>query len=260
MPPKFSRELTRPTSYEAEPPKDQPRTFPCEPSCPAGHDIQRTIHLLQNSRFEEALENVRAKHPFPGVCGRACFHPCEDPCNRKFYDQGISVRALERAAFDLADRQKVRAPKGRAKTGKRVAIIGSGPAGMTCAYFSALFGHEVTLFEALPVLGGMPKMGIPDHRLPKDVLDEEVAEILKLGVEARTGTRIGEDFPFREIMAEAIGQGRLAAIAMDSYLTGKPRSGIQSIYLDPDGHLRTEDFGPDGGTGKSSRWSDTTRS
>ena len=97
MPPKFSRELTRPTSYNAEPPENQPRTSPCEAGCPAGHDIQRTIYLIQNERFDEALENVRAKHPFPGVCGRTCFHPCETPCNRQFYDQGISIRALERA-------------------------------------------------------------------------------------------------------------------------------------------------------------------
>jgi len=200
MPPKFSRELTRPTSYNAEPPQNQSRTSPCEAGCPAGHDIQRTIYLIQNKRFDEALENVRAKHPFPGVCGRTCFHPCETPCNRQYYDQKISVRALERAAFDLADRKKVRMPKGRDKTGKKAAIIGSGPAGITCAYFLALFGHDVTVFEALPVLGGMPRMGIPDYRLPKEVVDEEVGEVLKLGVKVRASTRIGEDIPFQKIM------------------------------------------------------------
>ncbi len=199
MPPKFSKERTHPTSFEMSRPIDQTKTSPCEAACPAGHDIQRTIYLIKNNRFEEALENVRAKHPFPGVCGRACFHPCETPCNRQFYDQGISIRALERAAFDLADRKKINSPKGREKTGKKVAIIGSGPAGMTCAYFSALFGHEVTIFEALPFLGGMPRIGIPDHRLPKDVVDEEVGEILKLGIKTRTNVRIGTDIPFQEI-------------------------------------------------------------
>ena len=199
MPPKFSKERTHPTSFEASRPIDQTKTSPCEAACPAGHDIQRTIYLLKDNRFEEALENVRAKHPFPGVCGRACFHPCETPCNRQFYDQGISIRALERAAFDLADRKKVNGPKGREKTGKKIAIIGSGPAGMTCAYFSALFGHEVTIFEASPFLGGMPRMGIPDHRLPKRVVDEEVGEIIKLGIETRTNTRVGTDIPFQEI-------------------------------------------------------------
>jgi NADPH-dependent glutamate synthase beta subunit-like oxidoreductase len=199
MPPKFSKERTLPTSFEGSRPTDQTKTSPCEAACPAGHDIQRTIYLIKNNRFEEALQNVRAKHPFPGICGRACFHPCETPCNRQFYDQRISIRALERAAFDLADRSKTNSPIGREKTGKKVAIIGSGPAGMTCAYFSALFGHDVTIFEALPFLGGMTRIGIPDHRLPKDVVDEEVGEILKLGIETRTGVRVGSDISFQEI-------------------------------------------------------------
>ncbi len=200
MPPKFSRELTRAVSFEATPPKAQPRTSPCEVNCPAGHAIQRTIYLIQNERFEEALENIWAKHPFPGICGRVCFHPCELPCNRQFYDEAISVRALERAAFDLADWSKVKRPKVRKKTGKKVAIIGSGPAGLTCAYFSALFGHQVTVFEAKPDLGGMARYGIPDYRLPKDVVAREVDEVLNLGVKARTSTRLGEDIPFQDIM------------------------------------------------------------
>ena len=199
MPPRFSIEGKRPVSFDAEPPKDQPRTSPCEVNCPAGHAIQRTIYLIQNERFEEALENIWAKHPFPGLCGRACFHPCETPCNRQFYDEAISVRALERAAFDLADWSRVKRPRKGEETGKKVAIIGSGPAGLTCAYFSALFGHGVTVFEAMPALGGMARYGIPDHRLPRDVVDREVAEILNLGVEARTGTRVGEEVSLQEI-------------------------------------------------------------
>lgn len=200
MPPRFSKELTYPTSFAAGSPKDQPRTSPCEASCPAGHDIQRTIFMIQNNRFEEALENVHAKHPFPGVCGRACFHPCESPCNRQFYDQAVSIRALERAAFDLANKGKVRRPVTREETGKKIAIIGSGPAGLTCAYFSTLFGHDVTVFEALPVIGGMPRVGIPDHRLPKNVVDEEVAQIVDLGVKVQTNTRVGKDISLPDIM------------------------------------------------------------
>ena len=200
MPPKFSNELSRPVSFDAEIPKDQPRTSPCEVNCPAGHAIQRTLYLIQNERFEEALENIWAKHPFPGICGRACFHPCEGPCNRQFYDEAVSVRALERAAFDLADWSRVKRPKVREKTGKKVAVIGSGPAGLTCAYFTALFGHSVTVFEAQPGLGGMARYGIPDYRLPKDVVDREVSEVLNLGVKAITDTKVGEDVPLQEIM------------------------------------------------------------
>ncbi|MEJ2723719.1 MAG: FAD-dependent oxidoreductase [Deltaproteobacteria bacterium] len=189
MPPKFSKELEHPVSYIGETPKSQPRTSPCEANCPAGHGIQRTIYLIQNNEFEQALENVRARNPFPGVCGRACFHPCEAPCNRLYYDNGISVRALERAAFDLADRNKV-------------AIVGSGPAGMTAAYFLTLLGHDVTVFEALPVAGGMPRVGIPDYRLPKDVPDREVNDILEMGVKVRTNTRVGEDVSFEDLMSD----------------------------------------------------------
>ena len=200
MPPKFSRELKSRICFSAGGPADQPKTSPCEVNCPAGHAIQRTIYLIQNELFEEALENIWAKHPFPGLCGRACFHPCELPCNRQFYDEAVSVRALERAAYDLADWNKVKRPTALQKTGKSVAIIGSGPAGLTCAYFSALFGHDVTVFEAKNELGGMARYGIPDYRLPKDVVDREVAEVLRLGVETRTGTLVGRDVPLQEIM------------------------------------------------------------
>jgi len=202
MPPRFSTERKHPVSFEAAAPQDQPRTSPCEVGCPAGHTIQRTIFLIQNERFEEALENIWARHPFPGICGRACFHPCEQPCNRQYYDEAISVRALERAAFDLADREKVKRPRKRGQTGQRVAVIGSGPAGLTCAYFCALFGHHVTVFEALPEPGGMARYGIPGYRLPKDVVDREIADILSLGVEVRTGTRVGKDVSWEEIGAQ----------------------------------------------------------
>ena len=199
MPPKFSRELKGPICFNGERPDDQPTTSPCEVNCPAGHAIQRTIYLIQNGRFEEALENIWAKHPFPGLCGRACFHPCELPCNRQFYDEAVSVRALERAAYDLADWSKVKRPKASQKTGKSIAVIGSGPAGLTCAYFSALFGHDVTVFEGKNELGGMARYGIPDYRLPKDVVAREVAEVLRLGVKARTGTHVGRDIPLQVI-------------------------------------------------------------
>lgn len=200
MPPKFSQELTGPVSFSGSPPENQPRTSPCEVQCPAGHAIQRTIHLIQNERFEEALENIWAKHPFPGTCGRACFHPCEGPCNRQFYDQSISIRALERAAYDLADRSRAKRPLAGTRTGKSVAIIGAGPAGLTCAYFSALLGQDVTLFDANPQLGGMVQYGIPDYRLPKQVVHMEISQILDLGVKAKTDLRIGQDIPFQDLL------------------------------------------------------------
>ena len=198
MPPKFSRELKSPIIFRAEAPGYQGRTSPCEVNCPAGNAIQRTIYLIKEDRFEEALENLKATNPFPGICGRVCHHPCEGYCNRGYYDEPMSIRALERAASEYGG--KTRRPTGKEKTGKQVAIIGSGPAGLTCAYFLALLGHEVTIFEALPILGGTPRLATPDYRLPKDVVDREVGQILELGVRARTNTKVGRDVSFEEVL------------------------------------------------------------
>lgn len=175
---------------------------PCEANCPAGEAIETTISLIQSNRFEEALENIRLENPFPGICGRVCFHPCETYCNRNEYDEPIAINALERVAFDHADASATKQIVKKAETGKRVAIIGSGPAGMTCAYFLAILGHEVTVFEALPVPGGIPRVGIPEYRLPQDVVDREVRQIAELGVEIKTNTEVGKDVSFDDILKE----------------------------------------------------------
>ena len=213
MPPKFSSEIRQkiifPNYLEA-----QPRTSPCEDSCPAGNPIQKVHALIQENRIEEALEFLRSRNPFPGITGRVCAHPCEHVCNRNEYDQGLAIRALERFAADHADANFVNQAKRKKKTGKKLAIIGSGPAGLTCAYFSALFGHDVTVFESSPVLGGIPRSVIPDFWLPKDIVDREIGHVLALGVEAHTNTSIGRDLAFEQILAEhdacliAVGAGR----------------------------------------------------
>jgi 2-oxoacid:acceptor oxidoreductase gamma subunit (pyruvate/2-ketoisovalerate family) len=172
---------------------------PCQANCPAGEAIQTTISLIQSHRFEEALENIKAENPFPGICGRVCFHPCQTHCNRNEFDEAVAINALERAVFDYADANAVRKPIKKAKTGRRVAIIGSGPAGMTCAYFLAILGHDVTVFEALPVLGGIPRVGIPAYRLPRGVVEREIRKIIDLGIEVRTNTEVGKDISFENI-------------------------------------------------------------
>jgi len=176
------------------------RMPPCETYCPAGENIQTTISLIQSNRFEEALENIKAENPFPGICGRVCFHPCEMHCNRSEFDAGVATNALERAVFDYANANAVRKPINKAKTGRKVAIIGSGPAGMTCGYFLAILGHDVTVFEALSVLGGIPRVGIPAYRLPQGVVDREIREIIDLGIEVRTNTEVGKDISFEDIV------------------------------------------------------------
>ncbi len=213
MPPVFSKEI-----------KDriittgglgfQRRTSPCEPACPAGNPIQKMHKLVEEGRPEEALEYLHSRNPFPAITGRICPHPCETACNRKAYDQGLSTRAVERYAADAADPARMRPPVKKEPSGKRLAIVGSGPAGMSCAYFSALFGHEVTVFEAGPTIGGIPRNAVPDFRLPKDVVDREIGKVLALGVRVRLSTRVGRDIALDAIMKDfdacliAAGMGR----------------------------------------------------
>jgi formate dehydrogenase (NADP+) beta subunit len=201
MPPRFSKEMQGKVTFP-----DwltyQPRTSPCEANCPASNPIQKVNALIKESRTEEALEYLRARNPFPGITGRVCAHPCEQSCNRNKYDEGLSIRALERFTADHADLTRITRPRKKERSGKTLAIIGSGPAGMTCAYFSALLGHDVTVFESSPTLGGMPRIGIPDFRLPKDVVDREVGQILEAGVRARTNTAVGRDIEFDKILAD----------------------------------------------------------
>ena len=195
MPPLFSREIEKPLISTVSL-KYQMRTSPCESACPAGNPIQKVHSLIKENRYEEALAFLRARNPFPGTTGRICTHPCERECNRREWDEAINIRGLERAAADRADGTRVKKPARMARSGKRIAVIGGGPAGLTFAYFSTLLGHEVTVFEAGPTLGGIPRLCVPEYRLPKDILDMEIGLVLETGVKARTNTRIGREISF----------------------------------------------------------------
>jgi len=211
-------------------PQYRNRLSPCEASCPAGEIIERTISFIQDGHFEEALESIKAENPFPGICGRVCFHPCEVSCNRIQYDEGIATNALERAAFDYADASLVRKPEKRPSTGKRVAVTGSGPAGLTCAYYLALLGHSVTVFEAQPVAGGVPRFGIPEYRLPKKIVEQEIKEIADLGVDIKVNAKVGKDIAFdtmtKEYDACFIAAG--AHRSMELGIPGEDSSGVLS--------------------------------
>lgn len=199
MPPRYSREITRPVVLGANL-KEQFRTSPCEHSCPIGNSIQKMHSLIEKGQFTEALRYLRAKNPFPGITGRVCPHFCMDACNRKEMDGCLNIRALERAAETFAERGRSFF-KRRPATGRKAAIIGGGPAGLTAAYFLALLGHEVTVYEAEPLLGGVPRYGVPNFRLPRDVVDREVGMILEAGVRACVNTRVGTDISMDEIAA-----------------------------------------------------------
>ena len=165
--------------------------FPCHQACPAGIDIPRYIRLIARGRPGASLAVIREKVPFPGVLGRVCIHPCETACQRgPAVDNPLQIRMLKRFAADNSDGSWRKLSKGSPPSGKSVAVVGSGPAGLTAAFYLAKLGHKVTVFEALPEPGGMMLMGIPEYRLPREVLNSEIEEIKSVGVEIKLNTRI----------------------------------------------------------------------
>lgn len=173
---------------------------PCSLNCPAHTDIQGYLKAIANGDDKEAVKIIKEKIPIPASIGRVCPHPCESHCRRRLVEEPLSVAYLKAFAADndLASAEPYTAICDEA-TGKKVAIIGGGPAGLTAAYYIRLAGHDVTIYEAMPEMGGMLRYGIPEYRLPKAVLAREVEAIAKLGVEMKNNIRIGKDISFEEI-------------------------------------------------------------
>ncbi len=180
------------------------RVPPCKNACPAGEDIHLYLELISKKKFREGWKKIIESNPFPGVCGRICYHPCERKCLRGKFDKEISIHSIERLAADYVhshsrkDNKKIQRKK-TAKQGKKIAVIGAGPAGLTCAYFLSKMGYRVTIFEASSAPGGMMRQGIPEYRLPKKVLDKEIEDILDLGIKVKNNTRIGTDIDIGDI-------------------------------------------------------------
>lgn len=173
---------------------------PCVLACPAQTDCQGYVGLIANGEYEAALELVKDKIPLPASLGRVCPHPCEDKCRRGLIDEPVSIQWLKRFAADQdLMNEEAFIPECEPDSGKRVAVIGGGPMGLSAAYFLKQKGHDVTVFEAMPKAGGMLRYGIPEYRLPKAVLDEEIAIIEQMGVEIVTDTKIGVDIPFATV-------------------------------------------------------------
>ncbi len=178
---------------------------PCQDTCPAGTNVPAQLSLIQEGRIGEAYEIQREDNPFPGICGRVCDHPCEDRCQRSQLDRSVSVMAQHRYCADkvYSDEIDYRPETSRLDpTGKHVGIVGGGVAGLTTAYFLKRLGHEVTIYEAQSKLGGMLRWGIPEYRLPRDVLDWEIQQIIDLSVNVELNTSVGKDISFGEIKDE----------------------------------------------------------
>ena len=177
---------------------DKKETPPCKMACPLHMDVQGYIALIRVGKFKEAYELIRRTNPLPAVCGRVCYHPCEEECKRNHLDDPLAVRALKRFACDQFDINELEIPEIE-ENGRRVAIVGSGPAGLTAANDLALMGYSVTIFEALPEPGGMLRVGIPEYRLPKAIVKDEIGYIERLGVKIKTNTRIGEEITLEDL-------------------------------------------------------------
>lgn len=180
-------------AWRAQRPFYEDKTPPCRAACPAGNDIVAFIQKITQGDFEGAWSVIKEENPFPGICGRVCFHPCESKCNRGDYDEPIAIHALERFVSDFASNLNKKIEKVPGVRKGKVAIIGSGPAGLSCAYHLAKLHYDVTVFESSSLSGGMLRSGIPSYRLPKDVLDREISNIEALGVELRTGIALGKN-------------------------------------------------------------------
>ena len=175
---------------------------PCQLNCPARTDCQGYVGLIANGEFEDALKLIKNKIPLPASIGRVCPHPCEKNCRRKNVEEPINIAQLKAFAADMDLKADSYTPDVKAPTGKKVAIIGGGPAGLTAAYYLAQLGHSVTVYDMMDKMGGMLRYGIPQYRLPKEVLDKEIAIIEKTGVKLVNNSKLGVDFTIKSLKDE----------------------------------------------------------
>ncbi len=184
---------------------------PCEASCPAHVDVPAYVAHLSNGDFAKAFDVHMKTNPLPGICGRVCYAFCETKCQRAQIEEPVAIRDLKRAMADYAMEHKLAGPKPRARNGQRVAVVGSGPAGLSCGYFLAQLGYETVLFEALPIAGGTMATGIPTYRLPRDILKADIDRIVRAGVEIKLLSPV-EDLD--ELLADGYGAVFVATGAM----------------------------------------------
>ncbi|MEW5723120.1 MAG: NAD(P)-binding protein, partial [Thermodesulfobacteriota bacterium] len=229
---------------------DKKDRAPCAAGCPAGINVQGYVQLVGQGKYDQAVRLIMEKLPLPGVLGRVCPAFCESVCRRSEVDEPVSIRELKRVAADHVDLATLR-PSPGAQRPEKVAVIGSGPAGLTAAYYLRRDGYRVTIFEALPVLGGMLRVGIPDYRLPVEVLDREIRNILDLGVETRLEQRFGRDVTLESLAAEGFGAVFLGLGAHGGIKLGIPGEDEAGNVVEAVGFLRAANLGrPPGLSGR----------
>ena len=203
---------------------------PCMATCPAHINVEGYVRLAGNGKHQEALRLIKEHCPLPAVVGRVCHHPCETECKRKDIDEAVSINAIKRYVADLDLKAETRyVPEIRGTKKTKVAVIGSGPAGLSCAYYLAREGYPVTIFEKAPVLGGMMTLGIPAYRLPNEVVDAEIQIIRDMGVEMKTGVEVGKDVTVAQLRKQGykaffFGVGTQKCIKLD--VEGEDLGGI----------------------------------
>ena len=176
---------------------------PCSQTCPAEINIPKYISQIKSGDYRAAVETIRERNPLLFTCGRVCPHPCEEYCRRGIEDEAVSINQLKRFAADFEVKSGNRFPIPCApSTDKKIAVIGGGPAGLTCAYFLRRLGHGVVIFDKMRNLGGMLRYGIPEYRLPKEILEWEIDSILELGIEYHTGVKLGVDFDLESLVSQ----------------------------------------------------------
>jgi formate dehydrogenase beta subunit len=205
-------------------------TAPCQRTCPAGIDIPGYITHIREGNYRAAIELIKESNPLPLTCGRVCPHPCEENCRLGRVTEPVNINHLKRFAADYELHTGVHiSPYKAPETGKKVAIIGGGPAGLTCAYYLARYGHSPTIFEAMPKLGGMLRYGIPEYRLPKAILDWEIEGILGMGVAVKSNVRMGTDVTITSLKDEGYEAIFLGTGAWDSRGLGVEGEQLEGI-------------------------------
>jgi heterodisulfide reductase subunit A-like polyferredoxin len=204
---------------------------PCKAECPAHISVQGYVALTAEGRFQEALKLIKKENPLPAICGRVCHHPCEGVCTRGQLDEPVAIDSIKRylADLDLASETRF-VPEVKERKEEQVAIIGSGPSGLACAYYLAQEGYPVTIFEKQPVAGGMLSLGIPEYRLPRDVIQAEVQVILDMGVTLKTGVSIGQDVTMAELRQQGFKAFFLGIGAQECLKLGVEGEDLEGVY------------------------------